>query len=167
MVLSGAMADASHLWWSIRPSLKYPTLELRAPDCCTRLDDSLALASLYRSLARFLYGHPEHNAEIDVVDRAIAVENKWRAQRYGVQGTFVTRSGGITVGDLLSGILQLVSADAEVLGCAGELDHCRIIAAEGTSADAQLRVFTENEHEGADIALHKVTRWIRDATLVA
>ena len=167
MVLSGAIADSSHLWWSIRPSLKYPTLELRAPDCCTRLDDSLALASLYRSLARFLYGHPEHNAEIDVVDRAIAVENKWRAQRYGVQGTFVTRSGGITVGDLLSGILQLVSADAEVLGCAGELDHCRIIAAEGTSADAQLRVFTENEHEGADIALHKVTRWIRDATLVA
>jgi|SRR5579862_196517 len=167
MVLSGAIADASHLWWAIRPSLKYPTLELRAPDCCTRLDDSLALASLYRALARFLYGHPEHNAEIDVVDRAIAVENKWRAQRYGAQGTFVTRSGGIAVGDFLNGILQLVAADAEALGCAGELDHCRIIAAEGTSADAQLRVFTENEHEGADIALHKVTRWIRDATLVA
>jgi glutamate---cysteine ligase / carboxylate-amine ligase len=167
MVLSGAMADASHLWWSVRPSVKYPTLELRAPDCCTRLDDSLALASLYRSLARFLYGHPEHNAEIDVVDRAIAVENKWRAQRYGVQGSFVTRSGQVAVADFLSRILQLVTADAEALGCAGELDHCRIIAAEGTSADAQLRVFTENEHEGADIALHKVTRWIRDATLVA
>jgi len=39
--------------------------------------------------------------------------------------------------------------------------------AEGTSADAQLRIFTENEHEGADIAVHKVARWIRDATLVA
>ena len=83
------------------------------------------------------------------------------------KGSFVTRSGGVAIGDFLSGILQLVAADAEVLGCAAELDHCRIIAAEGTSADAQLRVFTENEHEGADIALHKVTRWIRDATLVA
>jgi carboxylate-amine ligase len=167
MVLSGALQDASHLWWAIRPSLKYPTLELRAPDCCTRLDDSIALASLYRSLARFLYGHPQHNAEIDVVDRSIAVENKWRAQRYGVQGTFVTRAGAVAVGDMIASVLELIAADAEALGCAAELDHCRAIVAEGTSADAQLRIFTENEHEGADIALHKVTRWIRDATLVA
>ncbi len=167
MVLSGAMQDASHLWWAIRPSLKYPTLELRAPDCCTRLDDGLALASLYRALARFLYGHPEHNAEIDVVDRSIAVENKWRAQRYGVQGTFVTRSGAMSVGDTVAHLIDLIAADAATLGCGGELDHCRSIVAEGTSADAQLRIFTENEHEGADIALQKVTRWIRDATLVA
>jgi hypothetical protein len=47
------------------------------------------------------------------------------------------------------------------------VEHCRAIVANGTSADAQLKIFTENEHEGADIALHKVTRWIRDATLVA
>jgi carboxylate-amine ligase len=151
----------------MRVSLKYPTLELRAPDCCTRLDDGLALASLYRALARFLYGHPDHNAEIDVVDRSIAVENKWRAQRYGAQGSFVTRSGAISVGDMVANLIDLVAADAEALGCAGELDHCRSIVTEGTSADAQLRIFTENEHEGADIALQKVTRWIRDATLVA
>jgi glutamate---cysteine ligase / carboxylate-amine ligase len=167
MVSSGAMQDASHLWWAIRPSQKYPTLELRAPDCCTRLDDAVALASLYRALARFLYSHPEHNAKIDVIDRSIAVENKWRAQRYGVQGTFVTRSGGVGVGEFLATVLQLVAADAELLGCAAEVDRCRTIAADGTSADAQLRIFTENEHEGADIALHKVTRWIRDATLAA
>ena len=167
MVRSDAMADASHLWWSIRPSLKYPTLELRAPDCCTRLDDTVAIAALYRSLARFLYGHPEHNAGLDVVDRAIAVENKWRAQRYGVQGTFVTRTGGIRVGEMLAGVLDLVAPDAEALGCAEQVGNCRAIVVEGTSADAQLRIFTENQHEGAEIALHKVTRWIRDATLVA
>jgi carboxylate-amine ligase len=167
MVRSGAMADASHLWWSIRPSLKYPTLELRAPDCCTRLDDTVAIATLYRSLVRFLYGHPEHNAGLDVVDRAIAVENKWRAQRYGVQGTFVTRAGGVRVGEMLDRILGLVAPDAEALGCAGQVRNCRDIVVEGTSADAQLRIFTENQHDGAEIALHKVTRWIRDATLVA
>ena len=167
MVHSGAMKDASHLWWSIRPSLKYPTLELRAPDCCTRLDDTLAIAALYRVLARFLYGHAEHNAGLDVVDRAIAVENKWRAQRYGVQGTFVTRSGAVAVADMLDRVLDLVAADAEALACAEQVGHCRAIILEGTSADAQLRIFTENQHDGAEIALHKVTRWIRDATLVA
>ncbi len=167
MVRSDAMADASHLWWAIRPSPKYPTLELRAPDCCTRLDDTVAIAALYRSLARFLYGHPEHNDGLDVVDRAIAVENKWRAQRYGVQGTFVTRAGGVGVAATLDRIIDLVAVDAEALGCAEQLANCRAIVLEGTSADAQLRIFTENQHEGAEIALHKVTRWIRDATLVA
>ena len=49
----------------------------------------------------------------------------------------------------------------------GEVEHCRQIASGGTSAEAQVKIFTENEHEGADIALNKVARWIRDTTLVA
>jgi carboxylate-amine ligase len=167
MVRSGAMADASHLWWAIRPSVKYPTLELRAPDCCTRLDDSIAIAALYRSLARFLYRHPTHNAEIDVVDRAIAVENKWRAQRYGSQGSFVTRAGAVTVAQMVDQVIDFVAGDAQALGCAEAVGNCRAIVVEGSSADAQMRIFTENKHEGAEIALQRVTRWIRDATLVA
>jgi carboxylate-amine ligase len=167
LVRSGAMPDSSHLWWAVRPSLKYPTLELRAPDCCTRLDDTIAIAALYRALARFLYLNPRHNADIDVVDRVMAVENKWRAQRYGVQGTFVTRSGAVTVGDLLDRVLELTMAEAHVFACREHLEHCRTIVLEGTSADAQLRVFTENQREGQELALHKVTRWIRDATLLA
>jgi carboxylate-amine ligase len=167
MLASGAMQDASHLWWAIRPSLKYKTLELRAPDCCTRIDDTIALAALYRSLARFLFANPEHNAGLNVVDRAIAVENKWRAQRYGARGTFVTRSGGIAVGELLNMVLDLVAADAEALDCSDQVEDCRTIVSDGTSADAQLQIFAENEHEGTEIALKKVSRWIRDATLAA
>jgi carboxylate-amine ligase len=167
LMRSGAIRDASHLWWAIRPSLKYPTLELRAPDCCTRLDDAVAIAALYRALARHLYVDPEHNAGLDVVDRSIAVENKWRAQRYGLHGTFASRSGAIAVSELLDRILDLVAADAAELGSVDEVERCRAIVARGTSADTQLRIFTENEHEGVDIALYRVGRWIKDATLVA
>jgi carboxylate-amine ligase len=167
MVNSGAMPDSTHLWWAVRVSQKYPTLELRAPDCCTRLDDTIAIAALYRALARYLYYHPQHNAGVDVVDRSIAVENKWRAQRYGAQGTFVTRAGAVPVGTMLGRILDLTAADAAALGCREDAELCRTIVTEGTSADAQLRLFTENEHEGAEIAFHRVTEWIRDATLVA
>ena len=167
MVTSGAMPDASHLWWAVRVSQKYPTLELRAADCCTRLDDTLAIAALYRALARHLYRHCEHNAGIDVVDRSIAVENKWRAQRYGAQGSFVSRMGPVPVAEAVHRVLELVADDAEALGCCREIEHCRSIIAEGTSADAQLRIFTEYEHEGADIALHKVAEWIKGATLLA
>jgi len=45
------------------------------------------------------------------------------------------------------------------------VEYCRTIVSGGTSADAQLKIFTENKHEGAEIALHKVSRWISDATL--
>ena len=90
LVRAGVMEDSSYVWWAIRPSLKHPTLELRAPDCCTLLDDSLAIAALYRTLARHLYRNPQRNEDLDAVGRAIVVENKWRAQRYGVHGTFVT-----------------------------------------------------------------------------
>jgi carboxylate-amine ligase len=167
MVSSGAMPDASHLWWAIRVSQKYPTLELRAADCCTRIDDAIAIAALYRALARYLYRHPEHNAGVDVVDRSIAVENKWRAQRYGAQGSFVSRSGAVAVAEMLDRVLELIAAGTDAPDPSNELEHCRSIVADGTSADAQLRIFTENEHEGAEIALYKVAEWIRGVTLVA
>jgi len=167
MVRAGVINDSSYIWWAIRPSLNHPTLELRAPDCCTLVEDSIAIAALYRSLVRHLFLNPACNAAIDVVGRAIAVENKWRAQRYGAQGTFVTRSGGIAVGELLNTVLDLVTADAKALDCSEQVEYCRTIVSGGTSADAQLQIFTENKHEGAEIALHKVSRWIKDATLSA
>ncbi len=148
------------------PSLKYPTLELRAPDCCTRLDDTVAIAALYRSLARFLYRHPEHNAGLDTVDRAIAVENKW-ALSGTVYRARSSRAQARSASPPCSTASSTSSTDAEALGCAEQVENSRVIIVEGTSADAQLRIFTENQHEGAEIALHKVTRWIRDATLVA
>jgi len=69
------------------------------------------------------------------------------------------------VGDMLNGVLDVVAADAAALDCTAQVERCRAIVADGTSADAQLRIFTENEHEGAEMALHKVSQWIRDATL--
>jgi gamma-glutamyl:cysteine ligase YbdK (ATP-grasp superfamily) len=68
---------------------------------------------------------------------------------------------------LLDHILELTATDAETLACREQAEQCRAIILEGTSADAQLRIFTEHEHQGENIALHNVTRWIRDATLLA
>lgn len=166
LVASGVMKDASYVWWMIRPSPKYPTLELRAPDCCTRLDDTIAIAALYRVLARHLDLNPGHNGELDAVSRAIAQENKWRAQRYGVHGTFVSREGAVPVGELVEQVLALTAEDAEALGCSAEVAHCRTIVAEGTSADAQLAIFQAREREaGPDAALLAVADWIAENTV--
>jgi carboxylate-amine ligase len=163
---AGVIADSSYVWWAIRPSLKLPTLELRAPDSCTLVDDSIAIASLYRALARRLTRDPWLNWDLTPVMRAIVVENKWRAQRYGVHGSFVSENGAgaISVADFTEQVLDEIMPHAEALGCASEVAHCRTIVMGGTSADAQLSVF-ENHGDDRDGAVRAVSDWLATATL--
>src|SRR3954470_9213744 len=118
---SGVMPDESYVWWGMRPSSRHPTLELRAPDVCTSVDDALAIASLYRALARHLYLRPDLSREVSSVDRAIAVENKWRAQRYGTHCIFASRDGPVEIQDMLSSLNERLSEDAAALRCEQEL----------------------------------------------
>ena len=166
LVRAGVMEDSSYVWWAIRPSLNHPTLELRAPDCCTLLDDTLAIAALYRTLARHLYNNPWRNADMNAVSRAIVVENKWRAQRYGVHGTFVAEEGAVTVAEMLDRLIEETATDADALECSNEIRRCQAIAAAGTSADAQLAVYAAHRKDkDRDNALRAVTDWIASATL--
>jgi carboxylate-amine ligase len=165
LVNSGAIPDATHVWWAIRPSHKYPTLELRATDCCTRIHDAIAIASLYRCLVRHLCRRPLVNADLDPVDRGIAVENKWRAQRYGIETTFASSAGALSMIEMLDDTLERVGADAEALGCLDEVSHCRKIVSEGSSADAQLRVFTAESAGPGGGPLDPVLRWIAATTI--
>ncbi len=166
LVKAGVMQDSSYVWWSMRPSLHLPTLELRAPDCPTLVDDSIAIAALYRSLARRLTRNPALNADMNVVTRAIVIENKWRAQRYGVHGTFVADSGAVPITEILDQVIDETSSDAAALGCLTEMQRCHTIAGAGTSADAQLAVFEAHDKaEDRTRALQAVKDWLAVATL--
>ena len=81
LVEVGNMENASFLWWLIRPSNKFPTLELRICDCCTRVEDAVAIASLYRCLVRAMTRRTDD--AFDAMERAVARENIWQAQRGG------------------------------------------------------------------------------------
>jgi len=165
-VRAGIIADSSYIWWAIRPSLAHPTLELRAPDCCTLLDDAIGIAALYRTLVRHLYYNPWRNHGMTSVSRALVVENKWRAQRYGIHGTFVTEEGAVTVGEMLERVLEETALDAAALNCTDEVAHCRKIVGGGTSADSQLAVFEEQrDRTNRKAALQAVADWIVGATL--
>ncbi len=167
LVQAGAIPDASHLWWAIRPSLKYPTLELRAADSCTHLDDAVAIAALYRVLVRHLYINPDCNEGIGPVERAIAVENKWRAQRYGIHGSFATPEGPLTVGEFLDKAIALTREDAKLLGCVPEVAHCRRIVRRGTSADFQISLYQSRDDVPCDERLRPVLDWLIETTAKA
>ena len=93
LVAGGAANDASFLWWAIRPALRYPTLELRICDACTRVDDTLAIAALYRCLVRLLVRRPELAPDWTPFTRRLIDENRWRAKRFGIDAEFVSEDG--------------------------------------------------------------------------
>lgn len=168
LVSAGAIKDASYIWWAIRPSQKHPTLELRIADSCTRLDDTLAIAALYRCLIRHLHRAPGLNAELTAASRAIAAENVWRAQRYGIHGGLICpeRRAIRTVADMVDELIEKLAEDAAALGCMADLSACRSIVQHGTSADMQLAVFEEaRARSGGDNAgLAAVIDWLAAET---
>jgi glutamate---cysteine ligase / carboxylate-amine ligase len=169
LVAARAIEDSSYVWWVIRPSRQHPTLELRVADSCTRVDDTLALAALYRCLVRRLWRDPAVNAGLTGASRAIIGENCWRAQRYGIHGSFVDEASRSArpVAAVLEDALALVADDAAALGCAAELEGTRAILARGTSADRQLALHTEALGRGLPNreALACVVDWLTAETV--
>jgi glutamate---cysteine ligase / carboxylate-amine ligase len=164
LVAARAIENSTYVWWVVRPSLKHPTLELRVADSCTRLDDTIAIAALYRCLVRRLSLDLKLNAGQTGASRAINDENSWRAQRYGIHGSFVDEASRSAkpVGQVLEETLDLVAGDAQALGCEREIDLCRWIIARGTSADHQLTLYTEGLGRGLSSrdALAAVVDWL-------
>ena len=94
------------------------------------------------------------------------MENKWRAQRYGVHGTFarIEGDGSITVAEMLEHVIAEVTPDAEALGCLDAVLHCRTIVEQGTSADRQLAIF-EQHGDNPEQGLRQVAEWLADTTV--
>jgi carboxylate-amine ligase len=151
MTRAGAIADASYLWWHVRASLKYPTLELRVADSCTRLDDAVCIASLFRCLVRRVVRDRRLNAELTAASRGFVMENLWRAERDGVRATLIdeARACAVPLAEIVDDLLAETAEDADALNCSAACAQARRIVAEGTSADRQMAVFAAARRSGA------------------
>jgi glutamate---cysteine ligase / carboxylate-amine ligase len=168
MVSARAIDDSSYVWWAIRPSLKYPTLELRVADSCTSASHAVHLAMLFRCLVRRLELDPTINAGLTAASRAIACENKWRAQRYGIHGSFVDerRKQLFSVADVLNETIDLIEHDMDELGCRAHIMGLKDIFRDGTSADRQINIYAEQITLGKsrEVALGAVVDWLAIAS---
>jgi carboxylate-amine ligase len=164
LVGAGVIEDGSKIWWDMRPSARYPTLEMRITDICTTLEDSLTIAALYQCLLAMLYRLRTSNQRWLVYPLICVEENRWRAQRYGITDTLVDFGLGeqVPYPDLLAEIMDMVAPDAEALGCADEVRHARDILARGTSAQTQIRIYDKTIAAGEDkqTALKSVVDWL-------
>ena len=166
LVSAGCLEDGSKIWWDIRPSAKFPTLEQRVTDVCSRLDDALCVAAVYQSLLAFLFRLRSRNQRWRQYPATLIEENRWRAQRYGIHGKMVDHGKALLVPfpDLVEELIEILGEDADELDCRRELLHMRKILAEGTSADRQRAVYRAALETGAapERALRRVVDHLVD-----
>ena len=152
LVQAGLIEDGTKLWWDLRPSVRFPTLEMRITDVCPRLDHAVAIAAIFRCLLRMLYRLRRSNQRWRRYAAMLVNENRWRAQRYGFDEGLVDFGKGAIVPyrELLEEMLALVREDALHFGCLGEIEAARGILEQGTSAHRQLATYRAALARGAD-----------------
>jgi glutamate---cysteine ligase / carboxylate-amine ligase len=167
---TGLCDDSTKIWWDLRPSSRFPTLEMRICDVCTRLEDAISIAAFYQAILATLYRLRASNQTWRRYRRTLLEENKWLAQRYGIHGELadygVLACKPFSV--LLEEMIALVGDEARRLGAQAEVEAARSILERGTSADQQLAIFARAKAEGADEreAGAAVVDWLIGETMV-
>ena len=153
LMAAGLIEDSTKIWWDLRPSAKFPTIETRIMDVCTRLDDTIALVSLLVCILRMLYRLRRRNQRWRIYTPMLIRENRWRAMRYSFDEGMIDLAKGniVPFEELMDEMLSLVSEDASVLGCEKEISHIRQILSRGTSAHRQLKDYELERANGASV----------------
>jgi carboxylate-amine ligase len=155
---TGAIEDSTKIWWDLRPSGRFPTLETRICDNSPRMEHALTLAALSQCIMRMLWRLRVKNQRWRIYDGFLVGENRWRAQRYGMSEGLIDFGLGKVVAfdQLLEELLDLIAEDAEALHCVAEVQGARDILASGNGADRQRRTHAATlEATGDSGAAHR------------
>jgi carboxylate-amine ligase len=145
LIKTGCIDNAKKIWWDIRPHPFFNTIEFRICDIPMRVDETIALAALIQATVAKLYKLYEANQGFRLYRRALIMENKWRAARYGLNGKMIDwgKQTQVPVRDLILEYLDFVDDVVDELGSREEIEYVHRIMETGSGADRQIRVFEE------------------------
>jgi len=134
--------DSSKIWWDLRPSSRFPTIESRICDVSPRLETTLTLAAIFQCLTRMAWRLSLKNQRWRIYDNFLIAENRWRAQRYGMSEGMIDfgQREIVPFEALIEEIIEMIAEDAEALNCVDEVAGARRILQAGASADQQRAV---------------------------
>ncbi|KPA99167.1 carboxylate-amine ligase [Pseudomonas asplenii] len=140
---AGALRADTPIWWGIRPSLRYPTLELRLTDACPRVEDVLTLAGLFSVMVRHACLHAEPGQRYTLVHHWLLKENRFQARRWGVHGHYLMdpEQPVMDLHHWLASARHTFGATAQALGQEQLFNQAFNLLRDGTSAERQLRCF--------------------------
>jgi carboxylate-amine ligase len=146
MVATGSIPDASKLWWDVRPHHKFPTLEFRICDVCTRVDEAVCIGAIFQAIIAKLWKLRRDNMTFRQYLPNLIEENKWRATRYGLDGQLIDFGHGRQqpARELIRELIEWFIGDVvDELGSRKEVEYAFQIMEHGTSADRQLATWRE------------------------
>ena len=145
LIKTNCIDNAKKIWWDIRPHPFFNTLEFRVCDIPLRVDETIALAALIQATVAKLHKLYTANQGFRLYRRALIMENKWRASRYGLDGKMIDFGKQVEVParDLILEYLEFVDDVVDELDSREEINYVHEILKNGTGADRQLRVFAE------------------------
>jgi carboxylate-amine ligase len=143
LVKTGSIDNGKKIWWDLRAHPNFPTLEFRVCDMPTKLEETICLAALMQAICAKLLKLRESNLGFRKYIPALIAENKWRAERYGIEGSLIDfgKQAEVPMRDLALEMLQFIDDVVDDLGSRKAVEYMHTILAEGTSADRQLKVF--------------------------
>ncbi|HNP87838.1 MAG: carboxylate-amine ligase [Chloroflexi bacterium SZAS-1] len=145
LINTKSIDNGKKIWWDLRPHPVFGTLEFRVCDIATKVEECLALAATMQALIVKFYRMFEQNTTFRVYRRALINENKWRAQRYGLDGKLIDfgKRTEVEAKALVHEIVELVDDVVDELGSRKEVEYLLTMCEQGSSADRQLKVFKE------------------------
>jgi carboxylate-amine ligase len=145
LIKTNCIDNAKKIWWDIRPHPFFNTLEFRVCDIPMRADETIALAALIQATVAKLYKLYTANQGFRLYRRALIMENKWRAARYGLDGKLIDfgKQKEVPARDLIHEYLDFVDDVVDELDSREELNYIHRILETGSGADRQLRVYQE------------------------
>jgi carboxylate-amine ligase len=144
LVRTNCIPDGTKLWWDVRPNWKYPTLEFRICDVCTRVDEAVCVAALLQALVAKLWKLRRDNLTFRVYPTALIEENKWRAVRFGLNGKLLDlgKQEEKPARDLIREMIEwFIGNVVDELGSRKEVEYAYRILETGSSADRQVATF--------------------------
>ena len=145
LIKTNCIDNAKKIWWDIRPHPFFPTLEFRICDVPMRVDETIAIVALIQATLLKLYKLHLMNQDFRPYSRALIMENKWRALRYGLDGQLIDfgKKTEVPMRSLMMEYLEFVDDVLDELGSRDEIAYIHHILQHGTGADRQLRVYQE------------------------
>ena len=144
LVETKSIPNASKIWWDVRPSWSYPTLEFRICDVCTRVDEAVCIGALFQAIVAKLWKLRRDNKSWRQYAAEFIEENKWRACRYGLDGKLIDfgKEQELPARDLVRELVGWFVEDVvDELGSRKEVEYAYQILENGTSADRQLATY--------------------------
>lgn len=144
LVGTNCIPDGTKIWWDVRPNWKYPTLEFRICDVCTRVDEAVCIAAIFQAIIAKLWKLRRDNMTFRVYPTGLIDENKWRAVRFGLDGKLIDfgKQREFPARDLIRELIEWFLADVlDELGSRKEVEYAYKILEHGSSADRQIATF--------------------------